>query len=175
MKLNNGKGWEAIKAHPNQAHLHHNPPNTSARDIHGNRISKTPVPPGRLDAELPKPGATRSGQLGAGQRHQSGRRDQYGQDYAKRRSAGGDLAPPEGSTAAQFANSSGNLPGRVSSAPLGGTTTPQQPSRQSTSAQMQTSGSRPTGAGATTTQQAQQTSEQKPSGMQKFLKVLCCG
>lgn len=164
MKLNNGKGWEAMKAHPSQAHLHHNAPNTSARDIHGNRVSKTPIPPGRLEAELPKPGATRAGQPGAGQRHQSGRRDQYSQDYAKRRSNGGDLAPPEGSTTAQFANSSGNLPSRVGTGQTPGV---QQPNRQSAAGQTQTTRAQ---------QQPQQPqSEQKPSGMQKFLKVLCCG
>ncbi|KAF1354038.1 kinase-like domain-containing protein [Delphinella strobiligena] len=160
MKLNNGKGWEAMKAHPSQAHLHHNNvPNSSARDLHGNRASKTPIPPGRLEADLPKPGASRQGQPGAGQRLQSGRGREYGNqapDY-KRKSGGGDLAAPEGSTAAQFANSTGNLPGRAS---IG----QQQPSRQST-APVQT----------TRTQQAPATPEEKPSGMQKLLKVLCCG
>lgn len=161
MKLNNGKGWEAMKAHPSQAHLHHNAANqnTSAREVHANRASKTPLPPGRLEAELPKPGATRQGQPGAGQRHQSGRRDHYSQDYAKRRSGGGDLAPPEGSTAAQFANSSGNLPARQSTAQ------PSAPNRQS---------SAPVQPAAVRTQ-TQPQEEQKQSGMQKLLKVLCCG
>ena len=94
MKLNNGKGWEAMKQHPSQAHLHahhNNVANTSARDVHANRASKTPIPPGRLEQELPKPGAVRS---------------------------------------------------------------PAQAQR---------------------VQQPQQQPEQKPSGMQKFFKVLCCG
>lgn len=158
MKLNNGKGWEAMKAHPSAAHLHHNNvANTSARDLHGHRASKTPIPPGRLEAELPKPGATRPPNAAvAAQRQQSGRRDQYGQDFAKRRSNGQDLAPPEGSTAAQFANSSGNLPNAAR--------TPQQTSRQNTGTAAQAQ--RPT---------PSQQPEQKPSGMQKFLKVLCCG
>lgn len=156
MKLNNGKGWEAVKSHPSAAHLHHQAvPNSSAREVHGNRVSKTPIPPGRLEAELPKPGATRQAQPGTAQRHQGSRRDHYSGDFAKRRSTGGDLAPPEGSTAAQFANSSGNLPGRVS--------TQQQATRQS--------------AGPQSTSRPQQSSpvEQKPSGMQKLLKLLCCG
>lgn len=160
MKLNNGKGWEAMKAHPSQAHLHHNNvPNSSARELHGNRASKTPIPPGRLEADLPKPGASRQGQPGAGQRLQSGRGRDYGNQAPdfKRKSGGGDLAAPEGSTAAQFANSTGNLPGRAS---IG----QQQPSRQST-APVQT----------TRTQQTPATPEEKPSGMQKLLKVLCCG
>lgn len=169
MKLNNGKGWEAMKQHPSQAHLHHpQGPNTSARDVHANRASKTPLPPGRLEADLPKPGATRAAGPGAGNRLQSGRREDYTRDYAKRRSNGGDLAPPEGSTTAQFANSSGNLPGAARTgagvAPGAGT---QQPTanRQSTG-QAQATRAQP--------QQPQQ-SEQKPGAMQKILKVLCCG
>lgn len=160
MKLNNGKGWEAMKAHPSQAHLHHNAvPNSSARELHGaNRASKTPIPPGRLEAELPKPGATRQPQQSAAQRQS--RRDHYGnQDYAKRRSTGGDLAAPEGSTAAQFANSNANLP-RMSSQQQ-----QQQPNRQ-VSAQQQ----------AAQRSQAQQPQpEQKQGVMSKILKVLCCG
>ncbi|KAG9549465.1 CK1/CK1/CK1-G protein kinase, partial [Aureobasidium melanogenum] len=160
MKLNNGKGWEAMKQHPSQAHLHahhNNVANTSARDVHANRASKTPIPPGRLEQELPKPGAVRNP---AQAQRQSGTNRHYSQDYAqKRTSQGGDLAPPEGSTAAQFANSSGNLPGRLQNT---------QPSRQSTtqpSAQAQ----------RVQQQQQQQQPEQKPSGMSKFFKALCCG
>ena len=175
MKLNNGKGWEAIKSHPSHGHLNHNNvPNSSARELHGaNRASKTPLPPGRLEADLPKPGASRQGQPGAGQRHQSGRRDHYSQDYAKRRSNGGDLAAPEGSTAAQFANSSGNLPATRMSASQTQTQQTPTPNRQSTTTGPQA------GAGVTRaqtqTQQQQQAQDQKPGAMQKILKVLCCG
>jgi len=162
MKLNNGKGWEAMKAHPSQAHLHHNAAlqNTSAREVHANRASKTPIPPGRLEAELPKPGATRQGQPPAAQRHQSGRREHYSQDYTKRRSGGGELAPPEGSTTAQFANSSGNLPGARQSTQQ----PPNQMNRQTTTPSQ----------AAAARGQAQPQEDQKPSGMQKFLNVLCC-
>lgn len=157
MKLNNGKGWEAMKAHPSQAHLHHNAPvNSSNRELHGaNRASKTPLPPGRLEAELPKPGATRPPQAGAAQRQS--RREQYSsQEYAKRRSNGQDLAPPEGSTAALHANSTANLPGRLSTQqPANNRQSLAQPAPQRTQPQPQP--------------------EQKPSGMAKFLKVLCCG
>jgi len=156
MKLNNGKGWEHMKQHPSQAHLHNTaPPNASARELHGaNRASKTPIPPGRLEAELPKPGATRQGQPNAAQRQ---RRDQQysSQNFAKRGSTPQDLNAPEGSTAAQFANSNANLPGRLSSQ--------QQVNRQSTAAQPAT---RP---------QPQQQPEQKKGFMAKLLKALCCG
>ncbi|KAE9976570.1 bifunctional choline kinase/ethanolamine kinase cki1 [Venturia inaequalis] len=60
MKLNNGKGWEAMKTHPAAAHLNHGLPNSSQRELHGTRASKTPIPHDRLNADLPKPGATRA-------------------------------------------------------------------------------------------------------------------
>ncbi|KAJ9660234.1 Palmitoylated plasma membrane-bound casein kinase [Coniosporium apollinis] len=158
MKLNNGKGWEAMKAHPSAAHLHHPNavPNSSNRELHGQaRISKTPVPPGRLDAELPKPGATR-GAPGVNARQPGTRRDQapYHPDMAKRRSTA-DLGPPEGSTAAQFQNSRQNL------TPPGGLQTQQQ-------------GTPPTGnvQAAPRAQPAQP--EQKESAFKKIMKVLCC-
>ncbi|KAK4951682.1 Palmitoylated plasma membrane-bound casein kinase [Elasticomyces elasticus] len=159
MKLNNGKGWEAMKAHPSAAHLHNQaPPNSSARELHNaNRASKTPVPPGRLDAELPKPGATRPAQGQTQTRHQS-RRDQYSSlEYAKRRS-GADLAAPEGSTAAQFGTSAANLPARL--------TQTQRPGGQQTSAQAAVQAQRA---------EQQRPQEQKPGVMTKLLKVLCCG
>lgn len=61
-KINNGKGWEAAKAYPvNNQHAH--AANQTTREIHGGR----PAPGGaannnvseeRLNAALPKPGAT---------------------------------------------------------------------------------------------------------------------
>src|SRR5271167_4210663 len=50
MKLNNGKGWEAMKTHPAAAHLNHGIPNSSARHInHGQpRPTKAHLPPDRL-------------------------------------------------------------------------------------------------------------------------------
>ncbi|KAK5019629.1 Palmitoylated plasma membrane-bound casein kinase [Cryomyces antarcticus] len=149
MKLNNGKGWEAMKSHPSAAHLHHNNaiPNSSAREIHGGnpRASKTPVPPGRLDAELPKPGASRAAP-GAAAGRTPARNEQYKQDFAKRKS-GADPAPEGGSTAAQFQTSTQNLPTRMSQ----GQPAPNQqmPPRHQ--------------------------NEPKQSAWQKISKVLCCG
>lgn len=150
MKLNNGKGWEGSKQHSSQALQNHH---VSAKDPHGtNRVSKTAIPPGRLEQELPKPGATRA----PGQAQRTRTRDQHQYQgagtYAKRSSAAADLAPPEGSTAAQFANSNANLP-----------------SQSRLSGQQQgMSATRPT-----QTQPAQQ--EPKQGFMAKLAKALCCG
>ena len=146
MKLNNGRGWEAMKQHPSQAHLHtHNPPNSSARELHGvNRASKTPIPPGRLEQELPKPGATRQSTQNQAQRQRP-----TAATAAYNNKRGSTAAPPpEGSTAAQFGHSNANLAG-VS----------QQPA--------QPAASRP--------QQPQQQPEPKQGFMSKVFKVLCCG
>lgn len=159
MKLNNGKGWEYMKQHPSQAHLGNpNGPNTSAREVHGaNRASKTPIPPGRLEQELPKPGATRQPAPNAAARRT--RDQQYpSQNFQKRSSAGQDLNAPEGSTAAQFTTSNANLPSRLSS---------QQQVRQTSQPQAQ---SRPQAQ-----QQQQQQPEQKEGFMSKVFKALCCG
>lgn len=109
MKLNNGRGWEAMKQHPSQAHLHtHAAPNSSARELHGvNRASKTPIPPGRLEQELPKPGATRQSSAQNTQR----RPPQSSQAHQQKR---GSTAAPEGSTAAQYSNA--NLAGTTPAA-----------------------------------------------------------
>ena len=154
MKLNGGKGWEFMKLHPSTTHLvNNNAPNSSSREIHGvNRASKTPIPPGRLEQELPKPGASRLPGVNSAPRQRT--RDQQHPNQ-KRSSTAQDLHPPEGSTAAQFGTSNANLPSRLNSQ--------QQVNRQSTQAQAQT---RP---------QQQQEPEQKRSFMSKLLKIFCCG
>jgi casein kinase 1 len=157
MKLNNGKGWEAMKAHPSAAHLNHGLPNSSQRELHGTRVSKTPIPHDRLNADLPKPGATRA----AGpSRHPQQRRGESGYDsntalagQGKRQSTQ-DFRHPEGSTVAQFnPHSQQNLGPRTSMA--------QQPGLQSGNQQA-------------TQNRGTQDGEQL-SGWQKFMKVICCG
>jgi len=163
MKLNNGKGWEAMKAHPSAAHLHHTGPNTSAREIHGNRASKSPVPPGRLDQELPKPGATRGAQGPTTGRHGPSR--ERTQQYvsadpaqaAKRRS---EMGPPEGSTVAQFQQSQQNLPGNNRSQ-----------SRELLQQQMGMGNQQ----GGSPRAQGGQAGEEKVKWYTKIMKVLCCG
>jgi casein kinase 1 len=158
MKLNNGKGWEAMKAHPS-AHLHHANavPNSSQRELHNaNARMKQPVPPGRLDAELPKPGAVRQNQG----RHGTGtptRKDpaQYHADM--KRKSGADLGPPEGSTQAQFQHSNQNLPARMSSSGPG----LQSPMNANPQQQQAAARAPP--------------EEPKEGGFKKLMKSLCCG
>lgn len=108
MKLNNGKGWEAMKQHPSAAHLNHGMPNSSQRELHGQqRVSKTPMTHERLNADLPKPGATRAGPQPVGR--QPHRRDPGFNQDVKRQSNADPRAPEGGSTTAQFQHSTANL------------------------------------------------------------------
>ena len=156
MKLNNGKGWEAIKHHPSQ-HLHaaNQPPNSSARALGGGvdtprgpgtpanlrLTSQQPLPPSPAKPGVGKP-RERPAATGAPPKRQSGL-------------AGGlttDVATPTASTQAQFQNSTANLPNhRISTANAGVTST--------------SNGAR----------DRVDTSEDKPSAAQKFKKIICCG
>ena len=113
MKLNNGKGWEAMKSHPTAAaQYNHGIPNSSQRELHGQpRASKTPIPHDRLNADLPKPGATRA--AAGPSRHPQRRGDAgaYGSDaaLAGKRQSTQDFRHPEGSTVAQFQHSNQNI------------------------------------------------------------------
>jgi casein kinase 1 len=152
MKINNGKGWEAMKQHPSAAHLNHGLPNSSAREIHGQRPAKNAIPHDRLNADLPKPGATRPAQ-GAGRHPQRrGESGGYAPDPTKRQSVQ-DFRHPEGSTVAQFQHSQQNLQPRNS--------TIQPPQMQAAPQQQQAT---PRGA----------PEEQKPTFAQKMLKLICC-
>ncbi|KAF2100694.1 kinase-like protein [Rhizodiscina lignyota] len=113
MKLNNGKGWEAMKQHPSAAHLNHGMPNSSQRELHGQqRVSKAPMTHERLNADLPKPGAARAGPQGTGRHPQRPERG-YNQDLGGKRQSNADFRSPEGgSTVAQFQHSQANLPGQ---------------------------------------------------------------
>ncbi|KIW05285.1 hypothetical protein, variant [Verruconis gallopava] len=126
MKLNNGKGWEAMKAHPSQAHLNHGLPNSSQRELHSQpRPAKTPIPADRLNQDLPKPGARQ----GAGpSRHPQRRDPAYGHDpaLAAKRQSTQDFRHPEGSTVAQFQHSNQNL-GPRAGGPQNAMTPAQQP------------------------------------------------
>jgi casein kinase 1 len=152
MKLNNGKGWENMKAHPSVAHLqnpnaHQNP--STAVNVHGqaHRQQKThlPIDHHRLNADLPKPGATRGPPgRGPGAIQQQGK---YPHPDAVKRKSMGELAPPEGSNHAQFQASQPNL------------TTSRQTPLQSPSA----------------AQPRQPPTEEKPSFGKKIMNALCCG
>ncbi|KAF2117850.1 kinase-like domain-containing protein [Lophiotrema nucula] len=111
MKINNGKGWEVMKAHPSAMHLQQNAHQNSstAVAVHGQQhrgAQKTPLPVDhhRLNADLPKPGATR-GPPRTNPRDMAGK---YGPEAAKRQSRG-DLAAPDASTNALHQHSQQNL------------------------------------------------------------------
>ena len=162
MKLNNGKGWDVRQSSQQQQREAANPSHAALHGGAGQRVSKTPIPQERLNADLPKPGAAahRNSQQ---QLKQQPRRGQNSQDLAKRGSNMLDT-PDQASTAPQFANSTPNLPGRISTAALN--------SRQPSGAQPQNQ-SRP--AQQAQAQQTTQQPEQKEGFAQKILKVLCCG
>ena len=159
MKLNNGKGWEAMKAHPsNYLTAAQHPPNSSAKALGGGADASRggAMTPGlstaRLYAAQPpppspgKPPATRTrdrtGVSGSGQAKR-----QSGLGGMTSGGAGGaDVGTPTASTQAQFQTSAANLPHRLSQAqnPVLGQ-------------QTQPNGQHP-----------------PPTGMQKFLKAICC-
>ena len=168
MKINNGKGWEAMKAHPSHAHLAAiAPPGNSTRELHG--VSRAGVRPSgrltrdRLDQEQPPPpsaGApaakpvgimkSRDRPLGSSNLVPSGQQKrQSGAAVASAVPPLGEGTTPTASTQAQFQASTTNLgPART----LGQNhVTPPPP------------------------QNSRYEQEQKPSGIQKILKVVCCG
>lgn len=115
MKLNNGKGWEVMKAHPSAAHHLQNPNahqnSSTAVNVHGHPHRQQPkahlpIDHQRLQADLPKPGAER-GPPGRGPREIP--QNKYGHADQVKRKSRGELAPPAGSTEATFAHSQPNL------------------------------------------------------------------
>jgi len=154
MLLNGGKGYDYKPVKLNEAQ---NPSEQAVRtmDRVGNMMTsplgvipnKGPVTRGRLQADLPKPGVARHDP--SNKPHVRGDRSS-GADRAKRRSH------PEGSTAAQFQQSTQNLPARMS--------VTQQPERRT---QLSAAPQRPS--------QTQQPPEPKPGVMKNIMTVLCCG
>ena len=155
MKLNNGKGWEAMKSHPSQ-HLMHQPnaqQGASNRELHSTARAGASTPAkqitaARLNAAQPPPPSP----MNPGMCKTHGRPNTQG-GLAPKRSSGAakglqDVATPTGSAQAQFQNSSNNLPGRHNT---------QQMSAQQAQANRQ------------------QQQEPQPSGFQKLMKALCCG
>ena len=152
MKLNNGKGWEVMKSHPSAVHQLQNPNahqnSSTAVNVHGqaHRQPKThlPIDHHRLNADLPKPGATRGPQGRSPRDMQQGK---YGHPDAVKRKSMGELAPPEGSTQAQFQHSQPNL-------------------TQNRSTPVQSPNAAPA---------RRPTPEEKPGFAKKLMNILCCG
>lgn len=161
MKLNNGKGWEAMKQHNSHSHLHaaNAAPNVSARAlVGGNDTPRAPTTPGglttaRLNAAQPPAPAPAKPGVGSKTRDRQGA---SGAVLPKRPNgaAGGptDVVTSNVSTQPQFQGSTANLPQRISqiNSNLNQQATAQQSSRQ-------------------------QNQEQQPSTAQKIMKALCCG
>lgn len=152
MKLNNGKGWEVMKSHPSAVHQLQNPNahqnSSTAVNVHGqaHRQQKThlPIDHHRLNADLPKPGATRGPQ---GRNPRDMQQGKYGHPDAVKRKSMGELAPPEGSTQAQFQHSQPNL-------------------TQNRSTPVQSPNAAPA---------RRATPEEKPGFAKKLMNILCCG
>jgi casein kinase 1 len=154
MKLNNGKGWEAMKQHPSQQ-MHHQPnvqPGASARELHGTARAGVGAPghltAARLNAAQPPPPSPVKQAMGKTR----DRPNVQGGLVPKRSSGlvGGlqDVATPTGSTQAQFQNSANNLPRQM-------------PQQSNMNPQMQPNGRNP--------------AEPPLTGFQKLMKALCCG
>lgn len=176
MKLNNGKGWDVPQRASQSQQPHREAANPSAADLKGGagaagqRASRTPIPPDRLNADLPKPGAVRQGGQPRASGTQPGRRHESRDMAAKRGSNGMQLdAPDNVSTAPQFATSTPNLAGRLSTSQL------PSGSRNASGTQQAQQAQRDRDRAAAAQQQQQQAVEPKQGFMQKVLKVLCCG
>lgn len=154
MKLNNGKGWEAMKAHPaNYLTAAQHAPNSSAKALGGGvdtgrgaGVATPGLSTARLYAAQPPPPSP-------GKPPVSKTRDRQGvlgSAQQKRQSAlgvlSGDVGTPTASTQAQFQNSAANLPHRLSHAQV------------PTMVQRQQQGD----------------GQQQPTAMQKFLRAICC-
>jgi len=155
MKLNNGKGWEVMKAHPSAVHqLQHtgvNQNSSTAGNIHGqprgHQAGKThlPIDHHRLHADLPKPGVSRP----PGKNPRDLQPRGYGPpDAAKRQSQSrGDLPLQEaGSNQAQFQNSRQDLTANRTTPVQRAAPTPQRPQEP-----------------------------EKPGFGKKLMNILCCG
>ncbi|RVX70261.1 Casein kinase I 1 [Exophiala mesophila] len=168
MKLNGGRGWEAVKSHPSAHHLHNvNPPaDASARALHGNSAirgqegrpsrDRGAISADRLNAAQPPPPGSpaKPGVAALGKSARDRTSGAAGGNVPKRGSglAGQlDVNTPPASTQAQFQNSNANLAG-------------QQARASPASGALQNSQGRPP---------PQQ--EQQPGFFQKMMKALCCG
>jgi len=170
MKLNGGKGWEKEARASQQAQRPEGADASRAAIVGvnapGHRGSRAQISQDRLNAELPKPGAAR---VPGTPNKQPTRRTQNSQDLAKRGSNGMQLDTPvdQASTTPHFANSTPNLPGRMSTQAMN--------SRQPSAAQVP---QRQTAQPQTTQPQAQQQqppAEEKEGFMQKLMKLLSSG
>ncbi|KAK5947040.1 Palmitoylated plasma membrane-bound casein kinase [Knufia obscura] len=162
MKLNSGRGWEAVKAHPSQHHLHNPnaPPEASARALHnapGTRGQETrpsrergAISSDRLNAaQPPPPGSPAKPGVAALSKNPANRTSAAG--VPKRTSGLQNQVDMNASSSQQLQSSTNNLT--------------QGQSRQSpATANLQSNQGR-----------GQPQQDQHPTFMQKLMKALCCG
>lgn len=163
MKLNNGRGWEAVKAHPSQHHLHNpNPPQeASARALHG-------ATAGARGQERPtrERAAISSDRLNAAQPPPP--------------HAGSPAKPGVAALSKNPANrtSAGGVPKRTSGlqnqVDMNTPTTSQQLQNSQSNLNQGMGRSSPAAANLQSQQRPQQ-HEESPGFMQKLMKALCCG
>ena len=169
MKLNGGRGWEAVKAHSSAHHLHNtNPPaDASARALHGAPGVRTETRPSRERAAIsaerlnaaqpPPPGSPVKPGAAALGKNARDRSSVPGGGNLPKRSSGlagqMDVVTPAASTQAQFQNSNANLVGQTSRP------SPATGALQGSQGRMQQS----------------QHQDPEPSVFQKLMKALCCG
>ena len=129
MKLNGGRGWEAVKSHASAHHLHNPnaPADVSQRAMHGAPGVRTPndqrpsreraaISAERLNAAQPPPPGSpvKPGVAALGKTNRE--RTSAGGGNLPKRSSGlagqMDVATPTASTQAQFQNSNANLVGQ---------------------------------------------------------------
>ena len=161
MKLNGGRGWEAVKAHPSAHHLHNPnaPAEASARAMHNAAGAR-----GQDARPSRERGAISSDRLNAAQPPPPGSPAKPGvaalPKTANRQSAGGVPKRTSGLQNQVDMNS----PSASQQLPGSNTNVGQTQSRQS-----------PAAANLQSTQGRNQPQEQQPSFMQKLMKTLCCG
>jgi casein kinase 1 len=167
MKLNGGRGWDAVKAHPSAHHLHNPnaPPDSSARAMHGTAgVRGTDARPSRDRAAIsadrlnaaqpPPPGSPVKPGVAALGKSARDRTSAAGGGNLPKRSSGlaagqMDMVTPTASTQAQFQTSNANL-----------VASQQRPSPA---------------AGALQNNQGRPQQEPQPGFFQKLMKVFCCG
>ncbi|KAI9885275.1 MAG: bifunctional choline kinase/ethanolamine kinase cki1 [Watsoniomyces obsoletus] len=195
MKLNSGKGWEAMKQHPSQLHLHaanNGVPNSSQRELHGTtRAGGAPQTPAQLTAarlnaaQPPPPSPAHKPGLGKTRERQSA----SGAMPTKRQSgAAGGLNDNLMMNNHHNNNNNNNTPTASSMAPFPQSQQQQQQTTTSTShlpgrmsLQPQSSSQpqlQPAPMNATSRGSPGMVDGGEPprrTGLQKLMKVLCCG
>ncbi|TVY37401.1 Casein kinase I-like protein, partial [Lachnellula subtilissima] len=151
MKLNNGKGWEAMKQHPSHNMLHHPNavPGASQRELHGTTRAGNSTPGGLTTARLKRRAtpATVPNQAGDGQNARSTKRPRRVGPKTQQRSGGG---PPR----RRYSNrlNPGTVPEQLEQP------APEDAPQPNMNPQPQSRNQDP-----------------QPTGFQKFMKTLCCG